>query len=157
MEALGRKHMEDSKIEWHRSRFSDIALAVIWSFVVVSLSIFALLVSDILAVLYFSIFIVFWVLVATITMYDRTPYLVGIAEDRIVFRHRYRFRKAKYQEVAWPEITRLDFKRPKGAIKILYTVEGPRGLMIPEEAADQIERLWRRRKGDLETEEEERS
>jgi hypothetical protein len=144
----GRKPMEDSEIEWHRSQFSDLALAFLWSFVIVSLIVFIWATSDIGAILMITIALVLAVMVATVNLYHVSPYLVGIAEDRIVFRHRYRFRKPKYQELAYSEITRLDFERPKGAVKMLYTVEGQRGLRIPDEAADRILNLWKEGRGD---------
>jgi hypothetical protein len=140
--------MEDSEIEWHRSQFSDLALALLWSFVIVSLIVFVWATSDIGAILLLSMLLILAVMAATVNLYHVSPYLVGIAEDRIVFRHRYRFRKPTYQEVAYSEITRLDFERPKGAVKMLYTVEGPRGLRIPDEAADKIQRHWKKAKGD---------
>jgi hypothetical protein len=138
--------MEDSRIEWHRSRYADAALVFLWSYVIVSFIIFASMTSDIGGILFILGVLLFGIIVAMVTLYDRFPYLVGIAEDRIVFRHRYRFRKPRHKEVPWQEISRLELKREKGAPRKLYTDEGVRHLRVSDEVADQIEHLWRKRK-----------
>lgn len=140
--------MEDSRMEWHKSRFSDIVLAFLWSYVIVSLIVLVWATSDIGAILMIIIALVLAVMVAAVNLYHVIPYKVGISEEGLVFRHRIRFRKPRYQKVPWQEITKLESHRPGGRPKALYTAEGVRHLRISDETADKIERLWKKAKGD---------
>ena len=141
--------MEDSSIEWHRSRSNDAFVVMLWSYVIVSVIVFAIVTSDIMATLFVLGLLTFSVIFGMVNIYHVVPHLVGIADHGLVLRHRYRFRKAKHQEVPWHEISRLEFKRPWGGAKRLYTAEGIRILMIPDELADRIETLWKKARSDL--------
>jgi hypothetical protein len=144
--------MKDNKIEWHRSRFAD------WNLVSsIFVSVFSVIVfvgivfHPILVAVFFSSVLVLLMTITVLLWYDRTPVLVGVSEKGIILKHRFRFRGARNQEITWAEISRFVIRKAKGAAKILHTADGSRGLMIPEESADRIERLWKRGKGDLGT------
>jgi hypothetical protein len=105
--------------------------------------------SNLIVTLILLGFLLFGGIVAGINLYHVSPYLIGIAIDRMIFRHRYRFRKPRCQEVPWLEINGLEFWKTAGAIRHVSTVEGIRILSISDELAERIEALWKGAKSDL--------
>lgn len=135
-------------IEWHSNHHVDSFLV----FAVPCIAVFTAILTSIdphqiLILVFFISLMIFVTAIGMLLMYNDYPVLVGIGEDRIVIKHRFRFRGERLNDVPWRDIQKLSFfKTGRKGGKVMFTPERTVALLIPDDVAARIMYLWRKEK-----------